>query len=551
MQHYQLLLMLLLCLGSGLLPAQNGYHSPDELATSIRQLERQYSDWLEVQSLTKTEEGEDIWLLTIGSGETNEHPALVIAGGVEGSHLVGTELALGVARQLLEGAQTDSIRQLLAATTFYIFPQLAPDAAKQYFADLRYERSLNARDTDNDRDGDVNEDPYEDLNGDGMITMMRISDPTGGYRLHPADDRVLVKANSEKGEMGQYRLLTEGINNDRDGSFNEDGPGGINFNENQTFNYAPFQSGSGEYPASEPESRAVLDFLYNHWNVFAVLTFGPSDNLAAPMEFKPTNQKGRKISGILANDASVNKLLSALYGDFVKVPKGAKTVTQDGGFMEWAYFHFGRFSLGTPGWYTPTWEMPKDSLEKQKFTPNEDQNKEVNFLRWAADAGLEDYFVPWTKIDHPDFPGQTVEVGGIAPFLQTNPPYSEVAGLVDKHTEFAVALAKKRPKVELVKVQSEQVDNGLWRVKATVYNAGGMPTTSEVGDRLRWVKRLRIDLQLANGQTLISGQAVNLLPGIESGGSHELTWLIKGNGNISIKAAAPHCGKAEENVSLR
>jgi hypothetical protein len=78
-----------------------------------------------------------------------------------------------------------------------------------------------------------------------------------------------------------------------------------------------------------------------------------------------------------------------------------------------------------------------------------------------------------------------------------------------------------------------------------------MPTTSEVGDRLGWVKRLRIDLKLAEGQQLISGQRVNLLPGIESGGSSEMSWLIKGNGNISIEASAPHCGMAVEKLSLR
>lgn len=543
--------MFLFLAGSVSLSAQSQYHSSAELETSIRQLQRQYSDWLEVSALAQTQGGEDIWLLTIGSGETDQHPALAIAGGVDGSHLLGTELALGIARELLEGTRTDSIKQLLANTTFYIFPQLAPDAAGQYFADLRYERHLNARDTDNDRDGYTNEDPYEDLNGDGMITMMRITDPTGGFRTHPADERVLIKADSEAGEVGQYRLLTEGTNNDGDNAFNEDGPGGINFNENLTFNYTPFQPGSGNFAVSEPESRAVLDFLFDHWNIFAVLTFGPSDNLAAPMEFKPANQKGRQISGILKEDAGVNKMLSSLYGDFVKVPKGAKTITHDGGFMEWAYFHFGRFSVGTPGWYVPTWEMPKDSLEKQKFKPNEDKNKEVNFLRWAADAGLEDYFVPWTPVEHPDFPGQTVEVGGIAPFMQTNPPYSEVAGLVEKHTNFAVALAKKRPKPALVKVRSEAIDDGLWRVKATVYNAGGMPTTSQVGDLLKWVKRLRIDLQLTDDQELISGQQVTLLPGLKPGESNEISWLIKGNGNISIKAAAPHCGTAEASLNLR
>lgn len=551
MKFAQFACLFLCSLSAVALTAQNDYHSPEQLETVIRQLQRQYSDWVQAESLTKTTGGSDIWVLTIGRGNTEEKPAIAIAGGIDGAHLLGPELAVGVARHLLEGTRTDSIRQLLESTTFYIFPQLSPDAARQYFSSLKYERRGNAQATDDDRDGYTDEDPYEDLNRDGRITLMRISDPTGEWRPHPADERVLVKANREAGESGQYRLLSEGLDNDRDGSFNEDGPGGIHFNKNFAFNYPPFQPGSGEYAVSEPETRAIADFLFNHWNIFAVLSFGPSDNLSAPLSFKPANQKGNQINGILENDAKVNKMVADLYGNYIKSPKDAQPTTHDGGFMEWAYFHYGRFSFSTPGWRAPAWEIPKDSLEKLKFKPNTDKNKEVNFLRWAADAGLEDYFTPWSKVDHPGFPGQTVEVGGIAPFVQLNPPYSEVKGLVEKHGRFVIELAKQRPVVELVKVNSEKLDNGLWRVKATVLNAGKIPTASQVGDQLRWLKLLRVDLSLAPGQKLISGQIVHLLSGLEAGGAREMSWLIQGPGPISIRAAAPQCGQSAAGFDLK
>jgi hypothetical protein len=38
---------------------------------------------------------------------------------------------------------------------------------------------------------------------------------------------------------------------------------------------------------------------------------------------------------------------------------------------------------------------------------------------------------------------------------------------------------------------------------------------------------------------------------MEGRGSRELSWLIQGNGNISIKAGAPHCGQAESTLSLQ
>ena len=110
-------------------------------------------------------------------------------------------------------AQQDSIKALLNTTTFYVFPSLSPDAAEQYFAQQKYERSANTTPTDDDRDGKVNEDPFEDINKDGWITSVRIEDPSGKWKTHPADERVMVLANQEKGEQGKYKrwLCSEGL----------------------------------------------------------------------------------------------------------------------------------------------------------------------------------------------------------------------------------------------------------------------------------------------------------------------------------------------------
>ena len=162
-------------------------------------------------------------MLTIGNGNTETKPAIAVIGGVEGNHLLGTELAIGFAEKLLQGSNTDSIKNLLAKTTFYVFPNMSPDAMEQYFAPLKYERLGNAVETDDDRDGKLNEDGYDDLDKNGKITWMRIESPVGNYRINPEEPRSLVKADIAKGEKGKYLLMREGIDNDKDGNFNEDG----------------------------------------------------------------------------------------------------------------------------------------------------------------------------------------------------------------------------------------------------------------------------------------------------------------------------------------
>ncbi|MBK7650050.1 MAG: hypothetical protein IPJ20_03840 [Flammeovirgaceae bacterium] len=288
------------------------YQTQAQLAQKLKGLETSSSGSAKLQSITKTASGKDIWLMEIGSGDRAAHPAIAVVGGVEGSHLFSQELAVGFIEKLL-GSKTDSIKNLLSTTTFYVFPNMSPDASEQYFATLKYERSGNASATDDDRDGKINEDGFEDLNGDGLITMIRVEDPTGKWKTHPADARIMTQANAEKGERGNYLLYTEGIDNDKDGSFNEDGEGGIHFNKSLSFDFPYFTPGAGEHPVSELENRALLDLLYDKPNVFSVVTFGPANNLSESWKYERSKTTMRVITGILENDAKVNKFVSDLY----------------------------------------------------------------------------------------------------------------------------------------------------------------------------------------------------------------------------------------------
>src|SRR5258706_3429365 len=346
-KRFILLLSFTLVLSRSL--AQN-YSNQAQLSQRLKNLESTYGNWVQLQSLTKTAGGKDIWVLEIGGGDRANHPAIAVMGGVEGLHLLSQELAVGFAEKLLAGLQKDSIKNLLNAAAFYVFPSLSPDAAEQYFAQLKYERSANATPTDDDRDGRVNEDPFEDLNNDGLITWVRIEDPSGKWKTHPADERVLVMANAEKGEQGKYILISEGIDNDKDETWNEDPEGGIHFNKSLTFDPPYFSPGAGEHPVSEAESRALLDYLYTRFNVFAVLSFGPANNLSEAWKFDKSKSSQRIISGIMEGDATVNKMVSDLYKKYSTAKDAPAVAPSKGDLSQWAYFHYGRQSFSTPGW---------------------------------------------------------------------------------------------------------------------------------------------------------------------------------------------------------
>lgn len=239
-----------------------------------------------VESIGKSRGGRDIWALEIAlpvGVKPAKRPALLIAAGFEGDHLVGSEIALAIARYLLENAVADAaVKDRLSTSTIYVVPRVNPDGAEGFFAPVKTGRRTNVAPRDDDNDGRVDEDGPEDLNGDGLITVMRVKIPGGEYMIDPEEPRLMKRADPKKGETGAYRLYLEGTDNDGDGFVNEDPPGGVDINRNFAHEYPYYKPDAGPHMISEAESRALMDWVIAHRNIAAVLTFGESDNLIVP-----------------------------------------------------------------------------------------------------------------------------------------------------------------------------------------------------------------------------------------------------------------------------
>lgn len=531
-----------------LLAAQSpaDYSNHQQQSRRIQSLQSAYPSLVNVRSLTKTAGGKDIWMITIGTQPAGAKPAIAVIGGVEGHHLLGSELALGFAENLLASSQTDSIRQLLSHTTFYVFPNMSPDASEQYFAKLRYERQGNASNSDDDRDGKMNEDGYDDLDNNGKITLMRVGSPIGEYRPHPDDPRVLIKADASKGERGQYLLYSEGIDNDKDNRFNEDGEGGVHFNKNLTHNYPPFVAGSGEFAVSELESRALLDQLYELFNVFAVVSFGTNNNLSTPLSFNAAAASQKIVNGWLEADVKANVTVSDLYNKTVSFKDAPKGNATGGDLLSWAYYHYARYSFSTPGWAVPK-TKPDTSKKEKAFTIDDPA---ANYLRWAAQQGITNTFTDWKTVSHPDFPDQKVEVGGLDPYVLINPPYKLVPAIVQQHTNFLIKLAAYQPSLELLNIKTEKIGNNLTRVTLDVTNKGLLASHTKMGERNYFTKRIQVKVNTSGNQQVLSGRKNQLLGSLEGNSSQPLNWLIRGAGKISIEANCPTTGNTVTTINL-
>lgn len=537
---------LLWLFAAGHLDAQTGYSNFARQSARLSSLAKTYPQLASLRALTRTAGGREVWQLTIGTGAVDTKPAMVVVGGVEGNHLLGTELALGFAENLLQGSQTDSIRALLQRTSFYIFPNMSPDAMEQYFAPLKYERQGNSAETDDDRDGRRNEDPAEDLDGNGRITVIRVESPIGEYRLNPDDPRSLVKADLTRGEKGSYQVYTEGIDNDKDGLFNEDGEGGVWFNRNFTYKFPSFSPGAGEFAVSEPENRALLDYLFERFNVYAVISFSSNNNLSTPYTFNAATAGQTLIGSWLQPDVRVDSLVSDLYNKTVNLKDAPRNSPAGGDFLSWAYYHYGRYSFSTPGWWVP--KVKPDSTKNEKAFTVDDPVAAC--LRWAAHEGIGSVFTDWKPIQHPDFPNQKVEAGGLDPFALTNPPYSLVDNLVKKHSQFLVRFAGLQPDLDLINLKTEKLSNGLTRISFDVINRGVLSAPSKLGERNYWTKRIQVKLTTGSGQSIVSGRKLQTLNALEGYSSQSMSWLIRGSGPITIEAGSPATGTKTIDIRL-
>jgi hypothetical protein len=273
----------LLCLALGPLAAADltfdRYHKPEELTAAVQELARANPGFAKVHVLAKSPGGRDLVLLEVGpetAKAAKSLPAVFIAADMEGTVPISGEAALYLAKLVCEKADMRSDR------TWYILPCGNPDAAAAYFGKPLRLDPRNARPRNDDQDDQTDEDGADDLDGDGLITQMRVKDPEGAWIPVPVDPRLMKRADWAKGEKGVWKLYPEGLDNDGDGQYNEDGPGGINLGTAFPHLFKFHAPDSGAWPGSEPETFALLKFFDLHREVGLTFVFGETNFCLAP-----------------------------------------------------------------------------------------------------------------------------------------------------------------------------------------------------------------------------------------------------------------------------
>ena len=490
----------------------------------------QKHDRTALESIAATPGGQPLWTLTLAAKDTGL-PAIALFGNVDGDDPASTELVLGLLeRWLHDYNRVDSITQFLDSTVIYAFANINPDAQTRVL-------TLNGQSLDLDHDGFKDEDGPEDINGDSVITHMRIQDPAGTWMADSSLSGWMRKADPTRNEHGAWRMYRVGIDNDADGDWNEDPPGGVHINRNFSFKYPRFEFGAGCDPMSASETRAIADFIFAHENIVAVYALTRAGNLLQPW----SSAGDGELNNVAAEDKPYFKCMADRFKKIAGKP--AWNSEQSGGRLDyWAYFHTGRWCFSAPVWVP---RVAADSAETGDWSP------EKRLWTWIEERNDSSRFVPWQSVQHPDFPDKRVEVGGLKPDAD-QPDAAALDSLIGVHHGFILDLRRQLPRLQ-VDTQVQPLGSGLFRLTLSVQNSGALPTQPIPGTQLPWNRDLTVQLELAGGQTFLSGTPFVKLERLEPGQAHEITWLLQSRkpGTLLITVGSPSVGFITRHLSLQ
>jgi murein tripeptide amidase MpaA len=547
------------------------YYTYDELVAYLSELKQAYPHLIELKVIGQSYTGRDIWLAILthqATGNPLEKPGYWIDANTHAGEVTGSSVALYIIYHLLTQYQQDSpITRLLDHYTIYVLPRLAVDGAEKYLTTPYMLRSsVRPYPYPDEQDGLHR----EDVNGDGLILQMRIKDECGAWKVAPDDPRIMISREPDEFDGTYYTVLPEGMIRNYDGYSVKVAPRleGMDFNRNYPHLWAPegTQKGAGEFPFSEPETRAEAEFWHQNRNIngfisyhtFSAVILRPYSTHADehfPVEdldiYKLIGQKGTQITGYEC---------VSVYHDFRYHPKEVVYGAMD----DYGYDHFGWFGFTIELWDAPTEAGIKKEDYVQWFRwhkPEDDQK----LLQWNDEKLGGRGFINWQPFQHPQL-GE-VEIGGwLEKAVWQNAPAEYLPDLCEKQCCFAITHALMSPRLAIARIELTYQGGDIYHLVMQIENQGFLPTyTSQKALERQAVRPIEMILSLPESVTLISGQREQEIGHLEGRSNKaferlaqgsdyrcHVEWVIKGRpgSEIEVSAIAERAGTVRQRLRL-
>jgi murein tripeptide amidase MpaA len=489
------------------------YYRYADLSALLHNWVAEYPELLAIESIGTSLQGRDIWALALtdrATGSPESKPAYFVDANIHSDEVTGVATVLWLINHVLTNAQTDeAIRRLLEDTTFYLVPAVNIDAMDQRLSGNSgfVRSSLRPFPHPEQQDGLVE----SDIDGDGTIVTMRIKDPAGPWTPSSHDARIMRRRGADEFGGEYYFLLPEGEISSWNGATIPIAPSlyGIDANRNFPADWAPHwvQHGAGSYPLSEPETRALAEYLIAHPNIHGSQHFHTfSGCILRPPTAYPTDDMPALDRNIYAALSAIGEEETGypcigIYDDFAYDRKKA----MKGGLLDWVYEQLGVIPFSTELWSLAA-KAGIEITDFIEFFRNRSDEVDAAMLHVLDRELGGEGFREWTLFEHPQL--GPVEIGGwLRTFTWTNPPGPMLEEVTSANARFVLRAAQTAPLLEIRDTCVESLADGLYKLTVTVHNTGFLPTyVTEAGRKAGVSKTVRAEITLAEGGMLVSGE---------------------------------------------
>lgn len=498
----------------------NACLSLEEMAQFCRGLAGLAPDLVRNGTLGQSREGRTIPLLVItdfASGGAEEKPAVYLHAQVHSHEFSSLCGALNLAYELVTD---DAHADLLKRVAFYIVPRINPDGAHEI---LTQRASCNrSRFDDSDRTR-PNTWVQCDVDGNGLVLEMRRPDPDGPFCPSPDDPRVLVPR-SKNSQGPFYTVNIEGRFLNFDGSSAwRNGESSIDFNRNYAGSWSPGCPGAGEYPFSEPETRAVADFFARHPNIFAAFDLhnGPLQLLAPPavrhLKIEQEDEPLFQQVFDLARACRINA--SAVFA----YPDPGRPHDCCGNFVDWAYF-----DRGLLGWGVELGTVIYSVLDEDAAQKNDASRAAHPALMAWQERHTEEprRLHEWKKFSHPQL-GE-VELGGADVRALGIPGKAELEEFCRRFGRFVLQQSAMAPHLEISALSAAPLGKNQWRIAGTLANTGALSTAVTArGELIRFREAPYLELRPDTVCRTSAGSLGMEMPHLGPGETKPFEWKIE------------------------
>ncbi len=524
------------------------YFEYQELTDFLTDISEAFPELTKLESMAESDMGRQVWMLTINNpatGRPEDKPGIFV-NQIHAGEVIASASNLYTIWYLLENyGKEEQVTDIVDHNVWYFVPRLDVDGAEAYLTGRPAGEDPNP--TDNDGDFAFDEDPAEDLDGDGHLVQMRQIDPNGEWKISASDPRIMIRKAPD--EMGgtYFSLYTEGLDNDGDDEINEDGfSTGFLSNRNYPGNWQPnaLQGGGKLYPMQEGITRAEVDFVASHPNIAIyiqshccgrVILRPPTTatdrdfpqtrdlqlfqvaaaralehsgwNLATSVfEWRyPPGTPDRKSSQVYRDkDGKLKNAPAGMYEEDEEEDPGLYAFQNewhdyqtDRGYFAWGssietmYNMFGIFAFADEHWAHPDYDGNGTISERER-------------LRWNDEEMDGAMYVDWHSFDHPTL-GE-VEIGGWIRTRNSPPEGPLVQAEAEMGNAYKIYMAGLTPRLTVTsEVSATNAEAGIYQVDLTVENTGYLPTALEQARALDVVDEVFLEVTAGPNVEILFG----------------------------------------------